>query len=189
MTAKPRDEDVSVWYKEPWPWFIIGIMLVTFAWGFVQVSVSMKQADTVVKDNYYKAGRAINADLARDKNAAELNLKAVVSMDRLTGEVHVRLSGDNPEQADKLLLRIMSPTLARQDDEITLRLSATGSYVGQLNKSHYGRRYIQLETLQGAEVLAHEQSLKGWRLDQEVQFEENPENEVHSFTLAPDTHL
>ena len=189
MTATHSDEYVSVWYKEPWPWFIISILLITFVWGFFQLSVAINKGDSVVKDNYYKAGRAINADLARDKNAATMNINANIRMDQLTGEVHIQLQGDYTEQPEKLLLRIMSPTVASDDEEITLLRTATGNYAGQLEKSHSNRRYVQLETLEGAEVLAHEQSLNGWRLDQEVRLENDPAGSIHAFTLKPEAHL
>ncbi len=189
MTSKPSEEHISVWYKEPWPWFIIGVLVITFIWGFFQVSVALSKGDSIVKDNYYKAGRAINADLARDKNAGDINLTADIRLDQLTGEVHIRLQSDDATQPDKLLLRIMSPTVASDDEEITLLKTVAGTYAGQLGKPHSGRRYIQLETVEGAEVLAHEQSLKGWRLDREIRLEDDPAGNIHAFSLTPETHL
>ena len=172
-TNAHSERKTTPWYKEPWAWFIVGIVATSITWGLFQLSVAFRKADSVVVDDYYKNGKAINIDLTRDENAKALDIAALLTLDALTGEIQVEVTGkaaaNNGENKtddlpDTLKLSLLSPAFADQDQRIILKRSISGLYVGQLEQEISGQRYIQLETL---DTLIPEVGYEsGWRISQ-----------------------
>ena len=78
-----RNDNIPPWYKQFWPWFLIGILVFAVVIGMGLLWVSLLNPDSMVRDNYYKEGRAINMHMGRDQMARELRL------------LHNRLQGAN----------------------------------------------------------------------------------------------
>src|SRR5690606_40709111 len=57
---RQHDENIPPWYKQFWPWFLISILVFAVVIGLGLLYVSMLNPDSMVRDNYYKEGRAIN---------------------------------------------------------------------------------------------------------------------------------
>ncbi|MFA5678128.1 MAG: FixH family protein, partial [Pseudomonas sp.] len=129
--------------------------------GMGLLYVSLLNPDSMVRDNYYKEGRAINMHLGRDHLARELELQAQFSIDELTGDVALQLDGKLEQLPSSLLLEIMSPTHAERDRSVQLRQISANHYAGQMPSSIQGRHYIDLSdpTRPGED---------GWRLTGEV---------------------
>ncbi len=167
MHHQPNQTDTfTPWYREPWVWFIISILLVTFTWGAITLTVALNNRDTVVVDDYYKVGKVINEDLSRENRAAEWDISALISVDDLTGEVRAKVTGNQPERPEVLRLRFSSPVFKSNDRDIMLRLTPSGDYIGNLTSSVEGRYYVQLETLD--EQIPEMAYQTGWRLNHEV---------------------
>ncbi|MFJ4371367.1 FixH family protein [Pseudomonas japonica] len=132
----------SVWYKNLWPWIIIGILATSVTLSLTMVSIAVNNPDNLVNDNYYEAGKGINRSLDRELLGQTLKLKASVHLDEVTGEVELRLSGDSQPQA--LELNLISPTQPEKDRKVALTLSGEGRYVGQLPDRVEGRRFVEL---------------------------------------------
>ena len=79
--------DSKPWYRQFWPWFIIALPASVVVAGLITVFIAFRHADTLVNDNYYKDGLAINQTLAQDTRARELGVEATIDFDRVTGEV------------------------------------------------------------------------------------------------------
>ncbi len=170
MHHHPNQTDTfTPWYREPWVWFIIAILLVTFTWGAITLTVALNNRDTVVVDDYYKVGKVINEDLSRENRAIEWNVNALISVDDLTGEVRAKVTGNLPERPDVLRLRFSSPVFKSNDREVMLRLTPSGDYIGNLTSSVDGRYYVQLETLD--EQIPEQAYQTGWRLNDELVLE------------------
>ncbi|WP_330925718.1 FixH family protein [Candidatus Sororendozoicomonas aggregata] len=163
---KQPADSFTPWYKEPWPWLIIGIMGVTVCWGIFQVVFTFSNADSVVVDDYYKSGKAINRDLTRDQNAKTLGIIANIVIDDLLGEVRVKLSGPEENLPEQLKFSLLSPVSENKDKLITLNRSVSGEYVGQLSEEVTGVYYVQLETIN--EPIPEVGYEAGWRLNQKM---------------------
>lgn len=173
MTKTVSNEPFTPWYREPWPWLIIGLLSVTFVWGSYRIYYAFKVQDSVVVDDYYKNGKSINQDLTRDQNAREQGISASLLIDELLGEVRVEVQGQLQHWPDTLQLRLLSPVFADRDATVSLRRSVSKDseviYVGQLDRGVSGRTYVQLETL---DTLIPEVGYEtGWRLNQELDIE------------------
>lgn len=139
-------EPFTPWYREPWAWYIVGILLVTFCWGSFQLYTAFSNQDSVVIDDYYNSGKAINHDRTRTHNARTLGIQATVTVDDLIGEVRVAVQGSLEEWPEQLTLSFLSPVFKKQDKTLSLRRTVSGEYVGQLQELVAGRYYLQLET-------------------------------------------
>lgn len=123
-----------IWYKQFWPWFLLAPLVLTVIVGITMLTLSIKEFDGTVNDNYYKEGLAINQMLQRDKNAEELQMAAHLNIDSVTGEVLLTLSGQLDAWPDRLVVQFVNPTRAAQDHQIQLNQIRDNHYRGQLDK-------------------------------------------------------
>ena len=131
------------WYKEFWPWFLLGILGMAVVMGVTFLVFSIVAFDGTVEDDYYKRGLAINQVLEQDQHAAELDMQANLKIDDLTGDVIVDLQGESrPEQ---LRLDLIFPTQGNRDQQVMLERVRNGHYVGQLPRALQYRWYVHLQ--------------------------------------------
>ena len=165
-----NNQPSTPWYREPWAWYMLTIILVTFIWGGIQLYTAFAYQDSVVIDDYYKYGRTINQDMTRSDNARAMAIVATIAVDDLTGEVRVTLQGQTSQWPPQLKLNFLSPVFQDQDHTIDLNRTPgpqTGSaYIGQLSKAIAGRYYLQLETPDMSIPEAGYSS--GWKITQQV---------------------
>jgi len=167
MDHQPIDnrlQEQPPWYRQFWPWFLIGLPLVVVIAGFNMLYIALKYSHSMVDDQYYKQGLAINQSLDQDRRAAELNLSAEIIFRPLskrgTAEVQVRLSGmaSYPPQLTLLLLHPGSQSL---DQTLDLKQLEAGQYSAQLTQQYQHRYYLRLQPAD-----------KSWRLNGKVDFQE-----------------
>ncbi|WP_373185686.1 FixH family protein [Halopseudomonas sp.] len=156
-----QDNDIAPWYKQFWPWFLIGILVFAVVIGLGLLFISIVYQDSMVRDNYYKEGRAINMHLGRDQMARDLALGATFEIDDLTGEISLKLAGDLPALPSTLRLDLISPSHADRDKVIMLNRVAENEYAGQMAERIEGRHYVDLSDPERPDEA-------GWRLTDEV---------------------
>lgn len=132
-------------YRHFWFWFILALPAAVVVAGSVTVAIAFRQQDSVVRDDWYKDGKAINQNLARDSEATRLVLGAVIGIDALTGDITVRLRHDEKVfmLPSTLMLTFSHPTLASADQTVTLTLH-NGEYRGLLQAPLQGRFHVEL---------------------------------------------
>jgi hypothetical protein len=137
-------ETVRPWYTHFWLWFIILLPASVVVASIITVIIAFQNADSLVADNYYKDGLAINQVIARDKAAAQLRLTANLEIDELVGELRVSIKGNLSEHTDVLQMAWFHPTKKKRDFTLTLRNTVAGEYVGQLESEVSGRWYLEI---------------------------------------------
>jgi hypothetical protein len=122
------------------------------------VTIAVDNPDNLVNDNYYEAGKGINRSLDRELLAQTLKLRATVTLDDLTGEADLRLTGNS--QPETLVLNLISPTQPEKDRKIILARNPAqpGRYVGQMSDRVEGRRFVELLGVENSQT---------WRLFEE----------------------
>ena len=143
------------WYKEFWPWMILGVLASSVIAGTTFLVLSITSYDGMVEDNYYKTGLAINQVIAQDHRATELGMAAAVRVDDLTGDVNVNLAGE--ARPERLRLTLIFPTRDDRDQQLTLERVRDNHYVGQAPRQLEYRWYLQL----APDVQAPEWRLRG----------------------------
>ncbi len=146
---KDSEQDIASpkpWYRQFWPWFIMALPASAVIAGIATLIIAVKNQDSLVRDDWYKEGRAINQNMARDEAAAKLGIVADIRMDALTGEVNVSLQEKTALQKspEQLQLALSHPTQAEADQHLVLLKKPDGHYHGQLQAALHGRFDIEL---------------------------------------------
>ncbi|KAA0011759.1 FixH family protein [Billgrantia pellis] len=132
----------SPWYKQFWPWFLIGLLFSAIAVSTTFAVLSVRSFDGLVQEDYYEHGRAINMELAKQQRAHELGLAAELRIDPLTSDIVIQLDGE--DRPDRLYLKMIFPTEDDRDQELVLEHARDGLYLGQAPDNLRYRWYLQL---------------------------------------------
>ena len=150
------EDNVLPWYKEFWPWFIIGMLSFSVVLGLSLLTIALRNADSLVVDNYYDVGKGINTSLEREQLADQLNIGGTLSLDNDIGQAELVVSGDSRPQ--QIVLNLISPTQQARDRRIVLQPVSNDLYRGLLQEDIEGRRFV--------EILGEEDGAQ-WRLFEE----------------------
>jgi len=135
-------EQIKPWYKQFWPWFIISLPASAVVAGIITVFIAFENADSLVADDYYKSGLAINSQIKLQKKAASMGLAAILR--RMPDErLYLKFDNANPD-ANELSLQWVHPSDSSRDFSITLIKQEDGSYQAKSTHKLSGRWYLRL---------------------------------------------
>ncbi|MFZ5755686.1 MAG: FixH family protein [Pseudomonadota bacterium] len=155
-------EQTSRWYQQPWAWFVIALPLASVIASSVLIYIAVTNQDDLVRDDWYKAGRAINQDLHADQEAQRLELSAQLLLDpaalTIRAEILSPQAGAVTALPARLQLILAHNTLATEDMITLLERTGDGLWQGKLPRLPLGKRRIALEPM------AAESGAVAWRL-------------------------
>ena len=153
-----RRSDLAPWYRQFWPWFLIALPAVSVVFSIATLVVAVRHADSLVRDDWYKAGLGVNRDLALERAAAQRGLAATLVPS--AAALAVRVDGRDLDPGTQLVLLLAHPTDAARDQTLPLRAVGDGEYVAPLTAPLRGPWYAALTPAGG-----------GWRLSARVDFD------------------
>lgn len=145
------------WYRQRWPWLLMLMPAVAVVAGFITLWLALTSNNAMVVDDYYREGKAINLELARDREAHARGVGAVLAAE--DGRVTVRLEARTGALPAALRLRVVHATRAELDRSYALVRVAPGVYADP--SAHLpgpGRWQVLIEDPE-----------RGWRLVSAVQ--------------------
>ena len=143
-----QDVESVPWHRVPTVWLVFGIPLTAVVVGFTMLGFAIASYDGLVVDDYYRRGKEINLDLARDRLAATEGRYASVHF--AASELRVDLHSNAPSPA-RLDTQLLHATRQGNDRRLFLDRGSDGRYRAALGELAGGRYYVQL-------------SADGWRL-------------------------
>lgn len=138
-----NSEDISPWWRQPWPWFLISLPAAAVVGGIVTIWLATRNPDSLVSDDYYKEGLAIHQILDRDAQAKTLGIGAELAAQGR--QIQATLTGRLDALPPALILHLIHPTRAEQDKTLNLQAGPNGSYHAILPALPAGIRQIVLE--------------------------------------------
>lgn len=155
------------WWRQFWPWMLITLPACAVLASLFTLWLALSSADSLVVDDYYREGRAINRTIARDARATELGLAATI--DRAPDGVRLSLqAGEAIDWPASLELRLVHATRAEQDRDLSLHLLGAGHYVASgAALPQEGRWTLHLESPARDWRLAApiDAAAPGWRIE------------------------
>lgn len=119
--TNPHQVEDQPWYRNPMVWMVIALPATAVVAGLITVYIAVANQDSLVVDDYYKQGKAINQELSRDSKSAALGLSAFVDLNAETGEVLVSLSAvENYSLTQEITFKLIHRTLSGSDQVTTL---------------------------------------------------------------------
>ena len=134
------------WYREPWVWLMIAFPAAAVIGGMITIYLAIVSSDGLVEDDYYKRGKTINLELARDQLAAHRELEAILGINSQTRQVTVRLESRDYVRPERISLLLLHPTRAGKDQRIELEPGGKGAYIGTVTPVEPASWHVQLET-------------------------------------------
>lgn len=150
-----QNETIKPWFKQFWLWFLLSVPIASVILSSIMVYVAVEGKDSLVSDNYYKDGMAINQTIEQDRLAKTLQLAPSLTIDS-KGSVRVEMDTSKIPPQAFLTLKILHPTL-KSDDVIIKLLPTANEFIGEVPAGMSGRRYIDLYSFD-----------ESWRIREEV---------------------
>lgn len=136
----------QAWYKQFWPWFLIFLPLCAVIGSFTTLKIAMDNSDSLVAEDYYKQGKAINMDLSKIHYAKQLGMQFSVSYQ--DGQVLIKQHG-GPNYDAALNVSFYHPTLADRDFKQVATQDATQTYRLTPKVPMNGNWEVRLESFDG----------------------------------------
>lgn len=141
-----KEQQIDIWYREPYVWFLIAIPLVAVIGGIITARLAVDSNDGLVVDDYYKKGLEINRVLERDDAAEKLGIKADIQLSSEQDAFRLFLTGNAGfTMPDRIDVRFLYATRSGFDKHLTLAKQNNNFYQGQLQQLQKGRWYVQIE--------------------------------------------
>jgi len=143
--------DVSIpppWYRQRWPWLLMLAPGAAMIGGFFMLWLAASANNSLVVDDYYREGRAINLQLARDREAVALGLHGELRGVRDADGAAVVLqlqAKPGIVWPDTLALSLVHATRAELDASWTMQRVGNGSYRASATLPASGRWQVQIE--------------------------------------------
>lgn len=148
-----QDQSEKSWFQQPWPWFIFSIPLLTVIAGVITYNIAANQPHSMVQDDYFKKGLAINQSLAKQEQAKTLNIVAEIQIDAQSQLISVNLAGS--AKPNELQLLFSHPTQEKLDQTIQLTPISQNEFLGQLPPLKKAYWHIRLTDSDETWLLKH----------------------------------
>jgi hypothetical protein len=141
------DTEARPWHRTPIVWMIVGLPALAVVAGFITLYLAVATRDGLVVDDYYEQGKAINRELARDREAMKARLGGALAITPAHNAIEFDLrAAAGFEPPSQLRLAFMHATRAGNDRLLTATRGAALHYTAPLPEFAPGRYRVQLET-------------------------------------------
>lgn len=135
--------NTTPWYKQFWPWFIIVIPVCAMISSFTLINLALKDKPSLVIDDYYKEGKAINLELSKYRAAETLKLAGVLTIQ--DGMARFKFTAGNIDPTYPLQLSFYHATKSANDFVVKPTANAKGEYVAEVPQLLDGRWSLVVE--------------------------------------------
>ena len=129
------------WYRQPEPWLLFAAPLAAVIAGSITWWIAAHANNSLVVDDYYKQGKAINQTLARDAEAARIGLHGVLLSDSTRQSISLALESTDEHTSlpETIHLQLVHRSRAELDQHSILRRASDGLWHGSFAPPMQGR--------------------------------------------------
>jgi hypothetical protein len=127
MSRAVPPTDRRPWYRQFWPWFVIALPAISVVFSVATLVVAVRSSDSLVRDDYYDAGMAINRRFEREEAAA---IRGIIARLQMGGEdaVALELTGSGLATLETVTVELAHPTRPELDRRFELQRDAGGRF-------------------------------------------------------------
>lgn len=133
------------WYKNTWLLFLLAFPFASVLMGCVILYLAISRSDSVVQDNYYKEGLAINQEMAAIESARKKNIELQLSFTK--GLVSIESTQPIAEETQQLRLLLSHNLNDKLDREVVLNRIDQFTFSATMNDLKKGRWYISVNPI------------------------------------------
>ncbi len=136
-------QDDRPWYRQGWPWLLIALPASAVIGGIATIIIAVQSPNSLVVDDYYKEGLAINQDKQRSATASAMQLTGILRNN--AASVSVELTAAAPVNDKTLVLQVIHATRHELDRTVLLQRDADGTYRAPLATLPKGNWYLTVQ--------------------------------------------
>lgn len=156
-TSSTRGKPISkLWYKNYMVWvFVIALPLLMVTLCVILVVYSVREQDSVVRDDWYMDGKTLYADVSKDKLAHDLGLTGQLNLHTPDATFVLNVpAGSTFVRPQTLTVQISHATQIQKDRDFVVTKAADGAYHGK----------VSLDDTQGKYYIIVREPKDTWRL-------------------------
>jgi len=138
-----NNKNSGPWYKHFWPWYIVFMKLAVLTAIIITAVIVKKNPTSMVIDDYYNEGRAINWQLDRIERAVELDIQLRLNV--VDQMFTLEFASGEPEQRTALRVMFYHPTLDDRDFDLLVPHASDGIYRTEFPENITGHWRIDIE--------------------------------------------
>lgn len=146
MSAQTPLAAGAPWYRQFWPWFIVGLLGVSVVGSLSTVAIALRGADPEVRRDYVVDAKAVVPLTGPRDRAIALGVGAMLGIEadgsRVSIETWSRAGAGPPPE--RVVVHFVHPTLVERDVRVVAVLEADGVHRGALPSGLEGRYEIGL---------------------------------------------
>lgn len=143
----PDSADVPPWHRQFWPWFLLVLPGTVVVASLVTVGISFYHSDTLVRDDYYREGLAINRELALEREALARGIRATLDVhDGGTISLLVESRAQPEIYPQSVEMTWQHPVESSGDRSLLLQRVGPQRYLGELSSAPVGRWYLSAKS-------------------------------------------
>lgn len=135
---------IKPWYKQFWPWFLIALPASVVVASLLTVTVFSLNSVSLVAEDYYKKGKAINVDLSKLRVAAQKGVSA--SLSTTPDALRIALNKGELERFPTLRVHVQHRTLERKDINAMVNPNQAGIYHIDLDEPIEGPWFVEISS-------------------------------------------
>lgn len=142
-----QEVDVKPWYKEPWPFILIGITGLGVVAGTTMAIIGFSNPPEIVRGDYAQFARGLVDTNVRTGRARELGLSG--SMRLADGQLELSLAATDPAGLpERLLIQFQHPAYSEQDALVMVERRADGRFTGRIESPPHERSLVIVTDLE-----------------------------------------
>lgn len=161
MSAPSAISQGEPWYRQFWPWFIVGLLGVSVVGSLTTVFIAVRGADPDVRGEWNVDAKAVHPvtdarDLARANGVG-----ALLGLEAAGGRLSLEVWSPGLALPDRLAAHFAHPTLAERDVVVVFVREADGVYAAERPAGLGGRYEIAIAPEAAAQDAAWEIIARG----------------------------